>query len=194
MIDEYIEARDAKRSEIAARIERNFSIEGTILSLDISGFSRLTAKHGVVHYLAMVRRMQRVTSSFMERHNGEVIKYEADNLFAIFDTVDDAIHYALEVMNAFEGMNVLTDEDSDIHVCIGIASGSVLVIEGKDAWGAPVNLASKLGEDIAGRGEILVHADSFSASTYRTRYKTQDVTYNISAITIPAVHIEGLAK
>jgi class 3 adenylate cyclase len=194
MIDAYIEAGGVERAEIAARIERNFSVEGTILSLDISGFSRLTAKHGVIHYLAMVRRMQRVTSSFMERHKGEVIKYEADNLFALFETVDDAILFALEVRNAFEGMNVLTEDDSDIHVCIGIASGSVLVIEGKDAWGGPMNLASKLGEDIAGRGEILVHEESFATSSDRERYLTQAVSYNISAITIPAVHIEGIAK
>jgi class 3 adenylate cyclase len=43
----------------------------------------------------------------------------------------------------------------DVSVSIGIKDGSLVLIEG-DVYGDPVNVASKLGEDIAEPGELLV--------------------------------------
>lgn len=44
-----------------------------------------------------------------------------------------------------------------IAVCVGLGYGPVLRVGG-DVWGAEVNAASKLGEDLAQGGEILVTA------------------------------------
>ncbi len=44
----------------------------------------------------------------------------------------------------------------DIYLCIGIGYGDVLMLEGEDMYGSEFNLASKLGEDLAQQGEILL--------------------------------------
>ncbi len=193
LIDRYIEARGAERDEIEAEIHKSFSIDVTLLVLDLSGFSRLTAEYGVIHYLAMVRRMHLLTNTLIDDHSGKVIKFEADNLFAYFDSVDQAIHFAMEMQSGFKGMNVMTDDSSDIYASIGIATGPVLLIDQKDAWGAPMNLASKLGEDLAGKGEILVHEDAFAASKSPGSYETESKELSVSGITIKARLLKGLA-
>ncbi len=47
-------------------------------------------------------------------------------------------------------------EDLDMHGEFGIGYGEILIIENEDIFGSEVNLASKLGEDLAQRGEILL--------------------------------------
>ena len=51
--------------EIRAKIEKTlwetFGEEQAVFVLDMSGFSRLTRKFGIIHYLSMVRRMQLTT-------------------------------------------------------------------------------------------------------------------------------------
>ena len=190
MIDRYIETDGAEATAIAAEIERAFAVCGTILVLDIAGFSRLTARRGVVFYLAMVRRMQVLAGQVMDRYDGSVIKFEADNLFALFDSVDHALAFALDMQNGFQAMNVLTEDDADIYASIGIATGDVLLIDGKDAWGHAMNVASKLGEDLAQGAEILVDADSFAAAE-KGRYRVEPVRFATSGLEIPAVRLLG---
>jgi class 3 adenylate cyclase len=49
----------------------------------------------------------------------------------------------------------------DIYLCIGIGCGDVLMLEKEDMYGSEFNLASKLGEDLAERGEILLTSAAF---------------------------------
>ena len=191
LIDQYIEARGAERDLTQAKIEKDFAVDTTILVLDISGFSRLTAQYGVIHYLAMVRRMQLMVTATIGRHDGAVLKFEADNLYATFASVDAALQFALDLKAGFDGMNVLTDDDSDIHVSIGVASGEVLLIENRDAWGAAMNLASRLGEDVAARGEILVCAESFAASAQESAYHFAPRSIDDKGRSVPIVAVGG---
>lgn len=189
LIDEYIGAGKSEKPAIAARIEAAFSVDATVFVLDLSGFSRLTAKHGVIFYLAMVRRMQRLCRQVIDDHNGMIVKFEADNLFALFDDVDSALAFAWELRAGFAGMNIITEDDADIHMSVGIASGHILLIGGHDMWGGAMNIASKLGEDIAARDEILVHAPSFESVADKSRYEVEEFVYDVSGITIPSVSV-----
>ena len=46
--------------------------------------------------------------------------------------------------------------EEQILLCLGIGYGRILRIGDEEIFGAEVNAASKLGEDIAGPGEILI--------------------------------------
>ena len=120
-----------------------------------------TYRHGIVHYLSMVRRMQLTTEPIVEKYRGQVVKFEADNCFAMFDDPLSAVRAAIALNSAFFAMNVLTEDESDIRVSIGIDYGDVLLIGGPDYFGHSVNCASKIGEDIGAPGEILVTATAF---------------------------------
>ena len=75
---------DDERRIIEKEVWDTYGRECAVCIHDMSGFSRLTEKHGIVHYLSMVRHMQIVVKPIIQRFGGEVVKFEADNCFARF--------------------------------------------------------------------------------------------------------------
>lgn len=157
-----------RAGEIDARIRELFAQTCAIMVLDMSSFSRLTIKYGIVHFLAMVHRMNAVTAPVVEEYGGEIIKLEADNVFAVFPDVGPAVDASVDILKRLAGANTMLPEDTDLYACFGIGYGEVLIVgsrdmivEGKDIYGAEVNLASKLGEDLAQCGEILLTETAF---------------------------------
>jgi adenylate cyclase len=141
---------------IDAALRTRFEQPCAILVLDMCGFSRLTIRHGIVHYLALIRRMQRTVVPLVEAEGGHVVKTEADNLFATFARVPRALKSARAIQTALARANEALPEDWDVHVGIDIGYGPLLLIGDDDVFGSEMNLASKLGEDVAKAGEILL--------------------------------------
>lgn len=143
---------------IDAEIRKRFERTVAVLVLDMCGFSRLTAKHGVIFYLAMIRQMHAAAMPAVRDNRGVTIKTEADDLFAIFPTPGDALEGALDIHRSFAAINAAVPCDQDIHGTIGIGYGPTLVLDDADLFGHEVNLASKLGEDLGCGDEILLTA------------------------------------
>lgn len=179
---------DARRS-IEAKLWKDFGVVKTVFVLDLSGFSLLTHKYGIVHYLSMVRRMQLIAQPIIEKAGGVVVKFEADNCFAIFDDPQSAVQIAIALNRAFDEINVYTAEQFDIRVAIGIDHGDVLLIGGPDYFGETVNTASKLGEDQARPGEILITERALAKIPSEAGFQIERVTLEISGVTIPAASI-----
>ena len=174
------------RHALEEHIWEAFGVTKAPLVLDMSGFSMLTSRYGIMHYLGMVRRMQLALKPIVERSGGEIVKFEADNLFAVYPDVEPAIRAAIQMNLSLEAMNTMTDDTRDIHVSIGIAYGKLLLVPGKDFYGNPVNMASKLGEDIASRGEILVTEDAFQRVRPDAGIQSERLEISVSGVTIPA--------
>jgi class 3 adenylate cyclase len=145
-------------SEIDARIWRQFGHTRAVLVLDMCGFSRLTMRYGVTHFLAMIRRLAVIVRPVIASAGGMVVKTEADNVFATFEDVPAALEAAEHIQRSLNAANTFLPEDWDLHAGIGIGYGALLLIGGNDLFGSEMNIASKLGEDVAGRGEILLSA------------------------------------
>jgi adenylate cyclase len=143
---------------IDAQIAQAFAAERAILVLDMCGFSRLTLRHGIVHYLALIRRMQRSVLPLVRAGRGHVVKTEADNVFATFASVADALRTAERIQTTLAKQNRVLPADWDVNVGIGIGYGALLLVGDDDVYGSEMNLASKLGEDLAEAGDILLTA------------------------------------
>ena len=180
-----------ERQRIEQTLWREFGHKKAIFVMDMSGFSLLTQKYGIVHYLSMVKRMQITTHPIIEANGGRVIKFEADNCFAVFDDVQASIQAAVALNKAFEKLNSHIDESFDIHVSVGIDYGDVLLIGGPDYFGDAVNRASKLGEDIAGPGEIYVNLPAFERVPAAAGFHGKTLELSISGIHLEAVSLEG---
>jgi class 3 adenylate cyclase len=135
----------------------------------------------------MVKRMQITTQPIIEKCGGQVVKFEADNCFAMFDEVAGAARAAIDLNTAFGAMNQFTDDEFDIRVSIGIDYGDVLLIGGPDYFGHTVNRASKLGEDVAGPGEIIVTEEAFNQIPKTHGISGKPITFTISGIELKAV-------
>ncbi len=147
---------------IDQEIYDTFEQDCAILVLDMSGFSRLTIRHGIIHFLAMVHRMSTIATPIVNDHGGRVVKQEADNLFAVFQTVTDAIDGAVDILKAFAAVNTGLPDEQDLYAGIGIGYGKTLLVGEDDLYGSEMNLACKLGEDLARRGEVLLTTSAFS--------------------------------
>lgn len=146
------------RAELTETIERTFAERRAVLILDMSGFCRTTHLYGIVSFLLMIHRMQLICRPCVEQNKGVVIKAYADNLFCLFDTVRDAICASQEIIEHLDAANKVLPVEQHLYAAIGIGYGKILNIADQDLFGDEVNLASKLGEDIAGMGEILLTA------------------------------------
>ena len=158
LLDQYAICDAAGRAAIEQEIWAKYGQELAVLVLDMSGFSLLTQRHGIIYYLAMVRRMQLAVAPVIARHGGEIVKFEADNCFAVFGEPLHAVLAAQGIHAAFANERHPEDE---IRVAIGIDYGRVLLVDRSDVFGNAVNRASKLGEDIGEGGETLITAGAY---------------------------------
>jgi len=179
-----------ERQNIEESLWGDYGAEYAVFVLDMSGFSMLTRKYGIVHYLSMVRRMQLTTEPIVKSYGGSMIKYEADNCFAVFPDPLSAVNAAIAMQHAFSAANLLTSDDLDIHIACGIDFGKILMIGHEDCFGDPVNRASKIGEDLAAAGEILITKEAMQMIPEEAGIKAHELTLSISGITIPAYMIE----
>ena len=178
-----------ERKRIETILWNEYGAEHAVFVLDMSGFSLLTRKYGIVHYLSMVKRMQLTTEPIVKSYGGSMIKYEADNCFAVFPDPLSAVNAALAMQHAFEASNLMTSDDLDIYISCGIDYGRILVIKDLDCFGDAVNRASKLGEDVASAREIFVTKEAMDMIPREMNIKAREMSISISGINITVYSI-----
>lgn len=175
--------------EIDQQIHQTFEQRVALLALDMCGFTQLSIEYGIIHYLAMIRQMEDVATPAVKGNGGTVIKQDADNLFAIFNEPAQALEAALDIFRAFDAVNQVVTPDRQIHGSIGIGYGETLIIGNEDMFGEEMNLACKLGEDIAERAEILITPAAF-AGLPAGRYVCRPVQFALGKLEIHCYHYE----
>ncbi|MFN8525905.1 MAG: adenylate/guanylate cyclase domain-containing protein [Chloroflexota bacterium] len=178
-----------RRERIVAEIRRAFARQLALLVIDSSGFTRGVQRDGIIHFLALLERLGRLIVPIIERHGGRVIKVDADNYFAGFTDVTDAAACAIEVCAAVAIANEPLPAAEEIYVAIGVGFGEVLLVGDHDVFGAEMNAACKLGEDLAERGEILLTANAHAALPEQRPYATEEVGFTISGVELTAYRI-----
>jgi adenylate cyclase len=174
--------------EICARFQQRHAV----FVLDMCGFSRLTVRHGIVHFLAMIRRLHRLVGPVIRQHRGRIVKTEADNVFAVFPDVPPALRAARQLNEAIARDNAVLPADWDFQVSIGIGHGDLLMVGSHDFYGSELNLAAKLGEDLAGPGEILLtEAAQARAGTDRRRLRRKPARVGGLRVACYAVNRSG---
>jgi class 3 adenylate cyclase len=175
-----------KLAEIDRQIHATFAETHAVMVLDMCGFSRLTMRHGITHFLAMIHRLHGIVLPIVAQRGGHVVKTEADNVFAVFPAVEQAVATATDILDRLRAANAFLPEDWDLHACLGIGYGELLMVEGEDVFGNEMNLASKLGEDVAASGEIFLTAAAHArvAGTVPAhRYEARQIPVSAMVIT-----------
>jgi len=178
------------RSEIEKKIWKNYGAHGYVLLIDMSEFSLVTQRYGIVYYLSMIEKMKTVVRPIIESNSGTLVKYVADNVYAIFDSASDAIASAIEVNKTLDEINKSTPAKWDICVSTGIDYGGFLKTEDGDLFGDAVNCASKLGEDIAQKNEIIISKEAFEHIENQGDYQAEFVHFKVSGISLEAYTIK----
>jgi class 3 adenylate cyclase len=174
-------------ADIDREIWEAFGATRAVWILDMCGFSRLTVRYGITHFLAMIHRLHGLVRPIITGAGGEVVKTEADNVFALFPDVGEAVAAAQRVQGQLAAANAFLPEDWDLHASIGIGHGDILLVGDDDFYGSEMNIASKLGEDVAGPGEVyLSEAAYLRAQGARLKIPAERREIPISSMTVVA--------
>lgn len=197
LIDDFSNLRGEAEMEAArARIWERFGTEGAVFISDMASFSSTSRKIGVCHFLKMIHRTRQIIAPLIAANNGVLLKCDADNCYAFFEQVDDAIKASFDVNAELFAHNEEFAIAEQIYLSVGIDYGRVLLVGDVEFFGDPVNTASKLGEDLAIKAETLVTKRAIDQSTFEIPETAERMVARISEIEIkyvrlPMTEIEG---
>jgi adenylate cyclase len=145
----------AKRRDLDRRALPRLFRKRAIVFTDMADFTLRTARDGILHFLMVFERALRALEPTVRRARGEIVKVEADSLLLRFDDAAAACRGVTAIETALKRHNKRLPGDERVRFSYGIGFGDVLDLE-EDMFGLEVNLASKLGEDLAEPGEALL--------------------------------------
>jgi class 3 adenylate cyclase len=131
----------------------------------------------------MIHRMKRLACPIVLANGGVVVKAEADDLYCLFESPVEAVAAAREIIARMDEANPHFLEDRRLYASIGIGHGPILNLDEDDIFGDEVNLASKLGEDVAESGMVLL-TDAARAEAAKAGIETRPMTILISGISL----------
>jgi adenylate cyclase len=153
----------AERAKAGADVERIderiwdlFGEEWAVMFTDLTGFSRRVAEFGIIHFLQVIYEQNQVLLPILADHDGILIKQEADSFLIVFRRPHSALTCAIDMQRACQKLSHGRRPEDQLLLCVGIGFGRILRIGDVDVFGAEVNAASKLGEDLAKSNEIFV--------------------------------------
>lgn len=186
LLDTLITTSPERRPAVEQMILDTFQCRKAVLALDMSGFTLAARRDGILAYLCQIRRMHKITRPIVEAHRGEVVKNEADNLLAVFDDAGDAVAAALAMVKGA----VTEGQAPVLAFSVGVDVGDILLIHQVDCFGDAVNLAYKLGEDIARPGEVLVTRAVQQALAPDSCFGFAAMQVTISGMQVPAFSVQ----
>ena len=160
-----------------------------VVFTDTADFTTRTARDGILHFLMLFERIVAKAEPVLRRHHGEIVKVEGDSLLIRFPDVAAACDGVAALDALLHRTNRRLPEDEHLRFSYGIGWGEVLDIEG-DLFGLEVNLASKLGEDLAKPGEALL--TPAAAASLDARMLRRVVPYRIVTFAKLAVPVQRL--
>jgi class 3 adenylate cyclase len=169
-----------KVKEIDRRVWDLFGETWAIVFTDLSGFSRQVETFGILHFLQIIHEHKILLDPVIARHDGILIKQEADSLMMIFRRAQSAMDCAIEMQHTLQELNKTRPPETAVLLCVGIGYGPLLRIGDLDVYGNQVNAASKLGEDTAKANEILITRAARDALT-----RTDGLSFEVLSEKIP---------
>jgi len=138
-----------------------------VVFTDTEDFTTRTARDGILHFLMLFGRFVEGATPVLARVQGTVVKVEGDSLMLRFDDPGTACRGVVALERHLRLVNAGLPANERLRFSYGVGFGDLLEIEG-DLFGLEVNLASKLGEDLAGHGQILLTPAAVSGLDQQT--------------------------
>ena len=163
-----------------------------MLVLDSSGFTLNTQESGILSYLTCIVRLRDMMELILVRFDCISWRAATDNIFAEFVTADGALGAALEIQKSVRAADIQIHNREKLGVCIGIGFGDVLCSRSEGVFGNEMNLASKLGEDLAGNGQVLLTESAYQEISEEYRKDIIGRKTTISKIELSYYIIRGV--
>lgn len=160
-------AERAKAGDDTARLDERiwdlYGAESSVMFTDLSGFSRRVEAFGILEFLELILEQREHLLPVIAEHDGVLIKEEADSMLLLFRRPQRALACARAMQATCAAINEGRQPEHELLLCVGLGHGQILRLGDHDVFGAEVNAASKLGEDVARAHQILV-TSAFAAA------------------------------
>jgi adenylate cyclase len=191
LIENFSRCRNSgQRLQAERALWDRFGTAGTAFISDMAGFSSTSRAFGICHFLKLIRQAREIIAPTILEHDGLFLKCDADNCYAFFESPDAAISASLDINGKLFQRNQDEEPEDHIFVAVGIDYGDMLLIGSDDYYGDPVNTASKLGEDIADRAQILVTKRALAKASYQLPPNHEEMVARISDIEIEYIKLQ----
>lgn len=180
------EADAARRPEMDCRSFPDLFRKRAIVFTDTADFTIRTVKDGILHFLMVFDRFVEEADEVVRRGAGDIVKVEGDSLLIRYDDAVAACAGVEALQSLLRRMNGPLPVNERLRFSYGIGYGDVLDLD-EDLFGLEVNLASKIGEDLARPGEALLTpsaAASLDEATLRRVVPHKVVAFGKSAIPV----------
>jgi adenylate cyclase len=180
------DADAARRPEMDCRNFPDLFRKRAIVFTDTADFTVRTVRDGILHFLMIFDRFVEQADKVVARTSGDVVKVEADSLLIRYDDVKAACAGVDQIESLLRRMNGKLPANERLRFSYGIGYGDVLDLD-QDMFGLEVNLASKIGEDLARPGEALLTPSAsaaLDAATLRRVVPHKVVAFGRTAIPI----------
>lgn len=125
-----------------------------ILAADAAGYTRLMGQNEAATHRAYINHRAELFDLRISEFGGTIVKGTGDGFLAEFNSVVDAVRYAIAVQKEMRQRNQHVPMDQRLEFRMGINLGDV-IIEDDDIYGDGVNVAARL-EGLARPGGICI--------------------------------------
>jgi len=141
------EFRDLFSSQMLS-LDETFAIESlAFLFTDIKGSTELYERLGDSVAFSLVKEHFYIMERIVRANNGAIVKTIGDAVMAVFMNPPDALHSAVEMIDAFDDLETAKKLHNSIIVKIGIHYGPCIAVtlnERLDYFGTTVNIAARV--------------------------------------------------
>jgi class 3 adenylate cyclase len=182
-----------KRPEMDCKSFPELFRKRAVVFTDTADFTMRTAKDGILHFLMVFEAVAAEAAKVVRRTGGELVKAEGDSLLIRYDDINVACRGVVELEDALQRLNRGRPENERLHFSYGIGYGDVLDLDA-DLFGLEVNLASKLGEDLAEPGEALLTpsaAAAVDAATLKRLVPYRVITFGTQSVPVQRLKLRA---
>ena len=194
-LERRMRTRPEGRPELDCRSFPSLFRKRAVVFTDTADFTLRTARDGILHFLMVFDTVTALARKVVKRTGGELVKVEGDSLLLRYDEVADACRCVLDMDAALQAYNAGRPENEQVHFSYGLGYGDILDTD-EDMFGLEVNLASKLGEDLAEPGEALLTpaaAAALPAALLKRVVPYRIITFGRQAIPVQRLKLRGRA-
>ena len=188
-------ADPTRRPEMDCKSFPDLFRKRAVVFTDTADFTIRAAKDGILHFLMIFDRFVGEAGKVVVKSGGDIVKVEADSLLLRYDDVAAACAGVEALESLLRRMNDDLPANERLRFSYGIGYGDVLDLD-EDMFGLEVNLASKIGEDLARPGEALLTpsaAAALDAATLRRVVPHKVVAFGKNAIPVSRVKLRTRA-
>jgi class 3 adenylate cyclase len=179
------------RPALDCKTWRGLTRRQAVVFTDTADFTVRTLRDGILHFLMSFESVTAAVTPVVRASGGQVVKIEGDSLLLSFEDPGAACAGVFAIEAAVRRHNRTRPGDERFRFSYGIGYGDLVEVDG-DRFGLELNLASKLGEDLALPGEALVTpsaAAALDAATLRKVVPYRVVTFKDMAIPVQRLRL-----